>query len=65
MDSSDGVSANPQRGPFIGRPMPRFEDMRLVRGGVASAVAGAGAEAASIRSALPPRPARMRSKRAR
>ena len=33
MDSSDGVSANPQRGPFIGRPMPRFEDLRLVRGG--------------------------------
>ena len=32
MDSSDGVSANPQRGPFIGRPMPRFEDLRLVRG---------------------------------
>ena len=33
MDSSDGLSANPQRGPFIGRPMPRFEDLRLVRGG--------------------------------
>jgi carbon-monoxide dehydrogenase large subunit len=33
MDSSDGVSANPQRGPFIGRPMPRFEDLRLVCGG--------------------------------
>src|SRR4029079_7424253 len=33
MDSSDGVSPNPQRGPFIGRPMPRFEDLRLVRGG--------------------------------
>ena len=32
MDSSDGVSTNPQRGPFIGRPMPRFEDLRLVRG---------------------------------
>ena len=22
----------PQRGPFIGRPLPRFEDLRLVRG---------------------------------
>src|SRR4029078_3652445 len=33
MASSDGVSANPQRGPFIGRPMPRFEDLRLLRGG--------------------------------
>jgi aerobic carbon-monoxide dehydrogenase large subunit len=33
MDSRDDVSANAPRGPFIGRPMPRFEDMRLVRGG--------------------------------
>jgi carbon-monoxide dehydrogenase large subunit len=32
MASSDGISTNPQRGPFIGRPMPRFEDLRLVRG---------------------------------
>ncbi len=34
MDSSDSVSgkAAPQRGPFIGRPLPRFEDLRLVRG---------------------------------
>ena len=33
MDSRDDVSANAPRGPFIGRPMPRFEDLRLVRGG--------------------------------
>jgi carbon-monoxide dehydrogenase large subunit len=34
MDVSDGVSgkAAGQRGPFIGRPLPRFEDLRLVRG---------------------------------
>ena len=35
MDSIDAErgSAAPARGPFIGRPMPRFEDLRLVRGG--------------------------------
>src|SRR6202163_3499395 len=34
MDSIESVSGKsaPQRGPFIGRPMPRFEDLRLVRG---------------------------------
>jgi carbon-monoxide dehydrogenase large subunit len=34
MDSIDSVSGKsaPRRGPFIGRPMPRFEDLRLVRG---------------------------------
>jgi aerobic carbon-monoxide dehydrogenase large subunit len=32
MHSSDGVSGHPRRGPFIGRPLPRFEDLRLVRG---------------------------------
>jgi carbon-monoxide dehydrogenase large subunit len=34
MDSIDaaGGKAAPARGPFIGRPMPRFEDLRLVRG---------------------------------
>ena len=34
MDSIDAErgSAAPARGPFIGRPLPRFEDLRLVRG---------------------------------
>src|SRR5712691_2518009 len=32
MSSKDSVSGHPRRGPFIGRPMPRFEDLRLVRG---------------------------------
>jgi carbon-monoxide dehydrogenase large subunit len=32
MSSKDGVSGHPRRGPFIGRAMPRFEDLRLVRG---------------------------------
>ena len=32
MDSIDNASGTPRRGPFIGRPMPRFEDLRLVRG---------------------------------
>jgi aerobic carbon-monoxide dehydrogenase large subunit len=31
MDSKDG-SARAQHGPYIGRPIPRFEDLRLVRG---------------------------------
>ena len=33
MDSSNDASGDRQRGPFIGRPMPRFEDLRLVREG--------------------------------
>src|SRR3977135_1129305 len=33
MDSSAGLSAAPPRAPFSGRPMPRFEALRLVRGG--------------------------------
>jgi carbon-monoxide dehydrogenase large subunit len=32
MSFNEGVSGSRQRGPFIGRPMPRFEDLRLVRG---------------------------------
>jgi carbon-monoxide dehydrogenase large subunit len=32
MDSIDNSSSRSRRGPFIGRPMPRFEDLRLVRG---------------------------------
>jgi hypothetical protein len=34
MNSIDSISGQvaAQRGPFIGRPMPRFEDLRLVRG---------------------------------
>jgi aerobic carbon-monoxide dehydrogenase large subunit len=32
MQSNDRVLRNPQRGRFIGRPLPRFEDLRLVRG---------------------------------
>jgi carbon-monoxide dehydrogenase large subunit len=32
MSFNEGVSDSRQRGPFIGRPMPRFEDLRLVRG---------------------------------
>jgi carbon-monoxide dehydrogenase large subunit len=36
MDSTDSIAragrAASQRGPFIGRPLPRFEDLRLVRG---------------------------------
>jgi aerobic carbon-monoxide dehydrogenase large subunit len=32
MDSSASGKTAPPRGPFIGRPMPRFEDLRLVRG---------------------------------
>ena len=32
MDVSDGGSARRVSGPFIGRPLPRFEDLRLVRG---------------------------------
>jgi carbon-monoxide dehydrogenase large subunit len=32
MQSDDRVLRNPQRGRFIGRPLPRFEDLRLVRG---------------------------------
>src|SRR5258708_14518246 len=31
INSASGKAA-PQRGPFIGRAMPRFEDLRLVRG---------------------------------
>ena len=57
MDSSDGVSTNPQRGPFIGRPMPRFEDLRLVRGAGRYtddvAVAGAGSSRVRARAACP------------
>src|SRR5947209_8533289 len=35
MDSIDGAAgkAASPRGPFVGRAMPRFEDLRLVRGG--------------------------------
>src|SRR5882757_9204423 len=35
MDTTNSASgkAAAARGPFIGRPMPRFEDLRLVRGG--------------------------------
>ena len=29
---SKSAAAGAPRGPFIGRPMPRFEDLRLVRG---------------------------------
>jgi carbon-monoxide dehydrogenase large subunit len=32
MGSVDKASAGGQHGPFIGRPLPRFEDLRLVRG---------------------------------
>jgi carbon-monoxide dehydrogenase large subunit len=32
MSFNEGVSGSRQRGPFIGQPMPRFEDLRLVRG---------------------------------
>src|SRR5262245_47866469 len=32
MDSEASTKAAAPRGPFIGRPMPRFEDLRLVRG---------------------------------
>src|SRR6185369_3296467 len=34
MSSVDGVAGRgaSQQGPFIGRPLPRFEDLRLVRG---------------------------------
>src|SRR5499426_889164 len=32
MDSKVASNAGARRGPFIGRPMPRFEDLRLVRG---------------------------------
>jgi carbon-monoxide dehydrogenase large subunit len=32
MHSNDIVSDRARRGPFIGRPLPRFEDLRLVRG---------------------------------
>ena len=32
MDSSVSGKAGARRGPFIGRPLPRFEDLRLVRG---------------------------------
>src|SRR4051812_5979836 len=32
MRGDNNSSDPPVRGPFIGRPMPRFEDMRLVRG---------------------------------
>jgi aerobic carbon-monoxide dehydrogenase large subunit len=32
MDSSVSGKADARRGPFIGRPLPRFEDLRLVRG---------------------------------
>jgi aerobic carbon-monoxide dehydrogenase large subunit len=32
MHSNDSMSDRARRGPFIGRPLPRFEDLRLVRG---------------------------------
>src|SRR5207244_1874335 len=32
MQSNDRALRDPQRGRFIGRPLPRFEDLRLVRG---------------------------------
>ena len=32
MSSIDSASGHAPRGPFIGRPLPRFEDLRLVRG---------------------------------
>src|SRR5882724_4795093 len=32
MESKVASNAGARRGPFIGRPMPRFEDLRLVRG---------------------------------
>ena len=32
MTTNDGVSALPRRDAFIGRGMPRFEDLRFVRG---------------------------------